>query len=108
MYLSGKTRGLNLALGGFEAGKLHSEIFKFRSTKLYKFKKNCAAFQLFETYCWKINGKIRKYMCNNLLHLEFELDAEQADPMQQEYKTFLKLLLKLLTAAHLIFGFFLW
>lgn len=40
--------------------------------------------------------------CHNLLHLEFELDAEQADPVQ----TSLKLLFKLLTAALLIFGFF--
>lgn len=46
------------------------------------------------------------HICHNLLHLEFELDAEQADPVQQEHKTSLKLLFKLLTAAHLIFWVF--
>lgn len=55
---------------------------------------------------WKINGNIRKYNCHKLLHLEFELDAEQADPAQQEHKNSLKLLFKLLTAAHLSFGVF--
>lgn len=37
---------------------------------------------------------MKKYACHSLLHLEFEMDVEQAETVQQEYETFLKIVIQ--------------